>query len=225
MKKHPFSMAIVTLATMLIAISFWPGLKPIAHAQSSGSEWQLTLTGLVENPLNISLTEIRAMPQTMVNAALICVGPPAGLVTEGNWVGVSLALLLETVEVSPEAIKVAFYASDGFSTDLSLETAMREDVILAYEKDGETLSEMLRLVVPGKYGYKWISQVAMIELVDFDFMGFWESHGYTDKADIEGVVPEFPSAPAMLGIFILATLFMIMLKKRAKAPILPQALN
>ena len=225
MKKHSFSIATVTLAIMLIAISFWSGLEPIAHAQSSGSEWQLTVTGLVENPLNISLTEIRAMPQTIVNAVLICVGPPAGLVTEGNWVGVRLGFLLETADVSPDAVKVAFYASDGFSTDSSLETAMREDVILAYEKDGETLSEMLRLVVPGKYGYKWISQVAMIELVDYDFMGFWESHGYTDTADIEGVVPEFPSTPAMFGIFILGTLVMVMLRKRTKAPILPQPLN
>ena len=61
---------------------------------------------------------------------------------------------------------------------------MREDIILAYEKDGERLSEKTRLVVPGKWGYKWISQLTRIELVNYDFKGFWESRGYSDEADI-----------------------------------------
>ena len=225
MKKRAFSIATAALTIMLVAISFWSGLEPTARAESSGAEWQLTVTGLVEHPLNLSLAEITAIPQVTVNAALICVGTPGSVAAEGNWVGISLGFLLETAGVSPEAVKVAFYASDGFSTDLSLETAMREDVIIAYEKDGEPLSETLRLVVPGKWGYKWISQVTIIELVDYDFTGFWESHGYSDAADIEGVVPEFPTVLPILASFITVTLFMLMLKKRAKAPMIRQPIH
>ncbi len=224
MKERSFSIATAALAIMLVAVSFWSGLKPIVHAESSSAEGQLTVTGLVEHPLNLSLAEITAMPQTTVNAALICVGAPGSVVAEGNWVGVSLGLLLETAGVYPEAVKVAFYASDGFSTDLALDTASREDVIVAYEKDGAPLSETLRLVVPGKWGYKWISQVASIELVDYDFKGFWESHGYSDAADVEGVVPEFPSVLAMLAPFILVTFVLLMLK-RAKKPMLRQPMR
>jgi hypothetical protein len=40
------------------------------------------------------------------------------------------------------------------------------------------------LVVPGKWGYKWISQLTVIELVNYDFLGRWESAGYSDEADI-----------------------------------------
>jgi DMSO/TMAO reductase YedYZ molybdopterin-dependent catalytic subunit len=215
--KVTFLTATAIITMILIVVSSGSGLKPTAHAEPIYSEGQLTITGLVEHPLNLSLTELAAMPQTTVNAAIMCVDYPGRVVEEGNWVGVSLWLLLETAGVSPSAVKIAFYASDGYSTDLSLETAMREDVILAYEKDGVSLSEGLRLVVPGKWGYKWISQVASIELVDYDFKGFWESRGYSDEADIgDGTVPEFPSVTFLLVPLTVVALFMLMLKKRAK---------
>jgi DMSO/TMAO reductase YedYZ molybdopterin-dependent catalytic subunit len=171
------------------------------------------------------------MPQTNVNAAIICVDFPNNVVTDGNWTGVRLWLLLETAGVSPNAVKVAFYATDGYSTDLTVETAKREDIILAYEKNGAPLSETLRLVVPGKWGYKWISQVTSIELVDYDFEGFWESQGYSDIADASasypnqpnvnypnpnGVTPEFPSVLTLLIPLILILLFAVILKKRTK---------
>jgi DMSO/TMAO reductase YedYZ molybdopterin-dependent catalytic subunit len=215
--KKTFLTATAIITMILVVVFSGSGLKPTAHAESNDAEGQLTITGLVEHPLNLSLTELAAMPQTTVNAAIICVDYPGNVVAEGNWVGVSLWLLLETAGVSPNAVKLAFYASDGYSTDLPLETAGRADVILAYEKDGVPLSEGLRLVVPGKWGYKWISQVASIELVDYDFKGFWESRGYSDAADIaDGTVPEFPSVMAILAPFILVTLFVLILKKRVK---------
>jgi hypothetical protein len=102
---------------------------------------------------------------------------------EGNWTGVKLKTLLEAATPSEAAIKVAFYADDGYSTDLTVETAMRDDIIIAYEKDGATLDN-LRLVVPGKWGYKWINQLTRIELVDYNFLGFWENRGYPDEADV-----------------------------------------
>jgi len=231
MKKTLFSTATATLIIMLVAVSCGSGLTPVVHADSDTAEWQLSVTGLVEHPLNLSLTELVAMPRTTVNAALICVDFPGNAVAEGDWVGVSLAFLLETAGVSPDAVKVAFYASDGYATDLPVGTARREDVILAYEKDGVPLSETLRLVVPNKWGYKWISQVTVIELVDYDFLGFWESRGYSDTADITewspspsqpsysnpgGVIPEFPSVMAVLAPLILVTLFVLILKKKAK---------
>ena len=102
---------------------------------------------------------------------------------EGNWTGIKLRLLLEEAEISAAAIKVGFYAADGYSTDLTIETAMRDDIILAYEINGTPLND-LRLVVPGKWGYKWISRVTVIELVDYNFLGRWESQGYPDEANI-----------------------------------------
>ena len=243
MKKTSFSTATAIIIMILMVVSSGSGLQPTAHAEPNDAEWQLTITGLVEHPLNLSLTELAAMPQTTVNAAIICVDFPGYVVAEGNWKGVNLWLLLETAGVSPDAVKVAFYASDNYSTDLTVETAKREDILIAYEKDDAPLSEKLRLVVPGKWGYKWISQLAVIELVDYDFKGFWESRGYSDTADItggssgqlppsnppinspitpsttpspSGAIPEFPSVIVFALPLILVMLFALILKKRVK---------
>lgn len=165
----------------------------ITHADFSDTDWQLTVTGLVDHPLNLTLSEIAAMPQTTFYAQLICVGSPDTVVTAGNWMGVKLSLLLEKAGASPNTTKVAFYAKDGFSTDLSLANAESDLVILAYEKDGVPLSETLRLVVPERWGYKWIAQVTRIELVNYNFLGAYESQGYPDDALVTFAgVPSFP---------------------------------
>jgi hypothetical protein len=159
-------------------------------------EWHLAVTGLVDNPLNISLSEFKSMPQTTENATLYCVDFPTIPVAGGAmglWTGVKLSDLLHMAGVKPTAIKVVFYASDGYSTDLSLARAAQDDVLLAYSNNGTNLGEVLRLVVPGNWGYKWISQVARIELVDYNYLGFWESRGYSDEATISQGAPENPS--------------------------------
>ena len=147
-------------------------------------DWTLTLDGLVESPLDLNLDDLRAMERTSEYVELYCVDYPTIAVEKGNWTGVRLGLLLERAGVSPEAIKIAFYADDDYSTDLTIDTAMREDVIVAYERNGVPLDEKVRLVLPGKWGYKWISRLTHIELVDYDFTGLWESRGYSDDAGI-----------------------------------------
>lgn len=156
-----------------------------AQASSLNNEWRITVTGLVTNPLNFSLTELTAMPQTNVEATIYCVDFPNVVVATGKWTGIQLSTLFQQAGVLPSAIKVAFYAADGYSTDLDLTSADQPNVILAYEKDGSPLTETLRLVVPGRWGYKWISQVTSIVLVDYDFTGKWESQGYSDSAEIQ----------------------------------------
>jgi DMSO/TMAO reductase YedYZ molybdopterin-dependent catalytic subunit len=191
LKKTSFAGIATTITIALVVISFAYNLISTANSENSTdteinpavAEWQLTVTGLVENPLKLSWTEIVAMPKSTVNAALICVDFPNNMVAQGNWTGIKLQTLLEEAKPSADAIKVAFYAADGYSTDLPVETAIRDDVILAYEKDGSPLND-LRLVVPGKWGYKWISQLTRLELVDYNFLGFWESRGYSDEAAV-----------------------------------------
>jgi DMSO/TMAO reductase YedYZ molybdopterin-dependent catalytic subunit len=150
------------------------------------SAWRLVVDGFVQSPLSLTFDDLVAMPKSTVYAKLYCVGLPTTPLAEGNWTGVRLGLLLEEAGVSPEAVKVAFYAADGFTTDLAVTTAMRHDIIVAYERDGEPLTENLRLVVPCKWGYKWIRDLTHIELVNYDFKGLYESFGYSDEANIAG---------------------------------------
>jgi len=187
MKKSVLSI-IATITVTLFFLNSVTGILTFAKgAPSNETEWQLEVSGLVDRPLTLNLSEIATMPPTTVQAAIYCVDFPNQIVTAGNWTGVGLKFLLEEAGVSSSATKVAFFASDGYSTDLSLQTATQPDIIVAYEKDGAPLSEILRLVVPGRWGYKWISQLTRIELVDFDFQGKWESQGYSDDGTGPGV--------------------------------------
>jgi len=173
---------------------------PFVYADSSDSTWKLNVSGLVNHPFEFTLTDLKAMPQTTVSTALICVDFPTTVVAQGNWTGIKLWTLLNETGVLPEAIKVAFYANDGYSTDLTIAAAKSDNTILAFAKDGSPLSEVLRLVVPGHWGYKWIAQVVNIELVDYDFQGKWESAGYSDDGTItqssQRLTYLFPSSPA-----------------------------
>jgi hypothetical protein len=182
--KNSFSIVITAMiAGILLSASFLGG-ELVAYSTTIDTEWRLTVTGLVDNPLNLTLTDLVAMPQTTIYAQIYCVGPPGFFVEEGNWTGVKLGFLLKETGISPNAIKVAFYASDGFSTDLALGSAENDTVIVAYEKDDKALSETLRLVVPGRWGYKWIHHLNRIELVDYNFLGKYESQGYSDSAEM-----------------------------------------
>jgi len=199
MRKNALSAMAATITVTFLIVGFLAVVTPAVYAESQDADWQLVVSGLVSQNLTLSLVDMQSLPKTSVNMSLFCVDFPNFVVAQGNWAGVSLSLLLDQAGVSPESIKVAFYARDGYSTDLTIETARRSDVILAYEIDGIPLSDAPRLVVPGKWGYKWISQLSDIVLVNYDFKGKWESLGYSDEADITvgpsrgSVIPKVPT--------------------------------
>jgi len=185
MRRKLFLAAVFIALGVLVVTYFGWSLNlfgSLGPAEDSG--WRLTVDGAVQHPLNLTLDEVLDMPKSTVEATLFCVDSPNYPVAQGNWTGVRLSLLLNRAGVSSGAVKVAFYAQDGFSTDLTVTAAMGENIILAYERDGTILQEGLRLVVPGRWGYKWISGVTRIELVDYDFKGYYESRGYSDEAEI-----------------------------------------
>jgi DMSO/TMAO reductase YedYZ molybdopterin-dependent catalytic subunit len=120
------------------------------------SEWTLKIDGAVSNPTILTLNELMAMPTRTVYAEIYCYGV---FVTGGNWTGVSLRVLLENVGLDQSAMSVGFYAQDGYTREISLTEAMRDDVIIAYEMNGHPLSETLRLVLPGANGDLWVSMI------------------------------------------------------------------
>jgi DMSO/TMAO reductase YedYZ molybdopterin-dependent catalytic subunit len=170
---------IITTASALLCV-FPPNTRAETNTNNT---WLLSITGYVTNSSNFTIADLQAMPKTTVNAAIYCVDFPGRIVEQGNWEGVQLGYLLSQVGVSASAVKVAFYATDGYSTDLTMQAAQSSNVIVAYAKDGTSLGG-LRLVVPGHWGYKWIANLNSIKLVNYDFLGRWESQGYSDDAII-----------------------------------------
>lgn len=169
--------AVVAASILILAALL---MSPVP-APKDVSTSEVSVTGLVDNATTISLDKLESMPSVTVTAELICVsGQSLGT---HNWTGVKLKDILKEAGVQSSAIKVAFFAT-GYATDLNISDAMRDDVIVAYLEDGAQMSEITRLVVPGEWGYKWISGLESVKLVDYNFLGKWESRGYSDDATI-----------------------------------------
>jgi hypothetical protein len=149
------------------------------------NEWELKVEGLVDNPITLTYENITSFPVISEVVTLKCVAGPQGT---ANWTGVRLSAILDLAGIKNESREVVFFAEDGFSSSLEIPEATKPDVILAYEMNGETLpvdhGYPLRLVVPGKYGYKWVKWIVNIQVVDYDYQGYWESRGYDDSADV-----------------------------------------
>lgn len=147
--------------------------------------YTLEVFGLIEEPSNFTYQDLLSMPSTTEKATLRCVTGGTGTAI---WKGVRIGELMSMVGLVDGAQELVFRAPDGFSTSLTLDDALRSDVILAYEMNGVPLPEEqgypLRVVSPDQYGYKWAKWVVSIEVVNYDYQGYWESRGWDDGAYI-----------------------------------------
>ena len=161
----------------------------------SGQEEEpvLRIYGTVDEPVNITYSEFLDFPMVSVDASVICVGaPPEALgansyeVYTYNWTGVRVTDILEIAGIPEGATEVVFRDNTRYSSSLTLGELDNPDIILAVYADGETLNRAqgypFRLVAPCYWGYKWVKYVERMEVVDYDYKGFWESHGYPDEA-------------------------------------------
>lgn len=86
--------------------------------------------------------------------------------------------------LQPGVEDISFTAGDGYSESFPLEITIRDEVMVAYEMNGEPLSDKhgfpARLIVPGFFGVKHVKWLASIEPVNHDFKGFWQQRGWTD---------------------------------------------
>ncbi len=113
----------------------------------------------INNSKSLSLDDIYAMPKTTVYSDLSCYGT---LIESGDWGGVSLKDLLAAAGYTEPRANLRFYASDGYTTTLTVSDGTSQDIIVAYELDGSLLPENLRLVIPNANGESWISMITSI---------------------------------------------------------------
>jgi DMSO/TMAO reductase YedYZ molybdopterin-dependent catalytic subunit len=159
--------------------------------------WKLEVGGLVERPRSFSLQDLKARPAKEHNATIECSGngPAGGLVANARWKGTTLGRLLVECGIKPGAIEVVFFAADhgvekirggeypqNFARSLSLQDAMKANVLLSYEMNGQPLVKghgaPLRLVVPGWYGVAWVKWLNRIELHDRPFLNRFMGRDY-----------------------------------------------
>ncbi len=174
----------------------------MAHAKNGFADWKLVVGGLVEEPLELSLAELRAMPSRTQITRHDCV---EGWSCIGKWKGVPLSALLETGDGSsqtratssstaPTILARPAQRPTNITSSIGLADAFHAQTILAYEMNDQTLpiphGAPLRLRVERQLGYKMAKYVMRIEAVDSLASirggrgGFWEDLGYEWYAGI-----------------------------------------
>lgn len=153
--------------------------------------WRLEVGGLVDRPFTLRYDDLRRLPAKEEVVTFECISNEVGgdLISTARWRGVPLAYLLEQAGIRAGVRKVVIRAWDDYSTAIPLEKARHPGTILAYEMNGEPLPHKhgfpLRLVAPGLYGMKNPKWVTAVEAVDYDYLGFWEQRGWSDRAVVK----------------------------------------
>jgi len=127
--------------------------------------FRLTISGLVENTLDLTYKEILAFPSTTQVVLLIC---HESHVDNARWTGVPVSALLDKAVILSSASEVTFIALDRYSRTLPLNVARRDGAFVAYQVNGETIplkhGYPLRLVVRHMYGENWVKWLRHIEV-------------------------------------------------------------
>jgi DMSO/TMAO reductase YedYZ molybdopterin-dependent catalytic subunit len=143
-------------------------------------EWNLTVNGLVDKPFTLTFEELTALPSVTLTTDIHCVTKWSKFDTV--WRGVKLKDLLEMAGIQPDATHVMGHAEYGYTANLPMEDALRDESMVVWEYEGEAIEPVhggpVRLLVPNLYFWKSPKWLRGIELMNADKPGFWERNGY-----------------------------------------------
>ncbi len=155
---------------------------------------RIRITGMVDQPFEISFAELLDLADTEVDVTLSCVSNQVGgdLIGTARWLGVPLADILDRAGVQAGADQIVGRSVDGWTGGFPVEAAFDgRPAIIAVGMNGEPLPARhgfpVRLVIAGLYGYvsdtKWLSE---IELTTFDaFDAYWVPRGWSAEGPIK----------------------------------------
>ncbi len=165
-------------------VAHWPVLDLGIHPEIATADWSLTIRGLVDRPLKLNFQELLKLPISEDISDFHCVTGWSRLGI--RWRGVLFSDLCKACQVKSEARFVYVTASDGYSTNLSIEEAMKYDVLLVFEADGQPLAREhggpVRMITPQLWAWKGAKWISGVEFLDKNRRGFWEERGYSNSA-------------------------------------------
>jgi DMSO/TMAO reductase YedYZ molybdopterin-dependent catalytic subunit len=166
-------------------------------------EWRLSIDGLVDKPVTLTMADLKAMPLAELMGVLECAGNGRGLyvptmpglqwtygaVGNARWTGVRLADVLKRAGLKGSATEVLFDGADSplatmpdFQRTIPVKKALDPNTLLAWDMNGRPLPMQhgypLRLIVPGWAGDSWVKWVTKITLLDHEFDGFFMKTAY-----------------------------------------------
>lgn len=174
--------------------------------------FRLVVDGRVGRPLSISLDELRSLPPVTLASTMECAGNGRAALSPrpmsqpwlleavgtGEWRGVSLRRILEEAAPLSDGSEVVFTGLDhgiegdveqDYQRSLPLAEAMRDEVLLAYELNGQPLPPQhgfpIRVLVPGWYGMTNVKWLQRITVLSEPFGGYQQVRGYRYRQDAD----------------------------------------
>jgi DMSO/TMAO reductase YedYZ molybdopterin-dependent catalytic subunit len=145
------------------------------------STFRLEVVGEINQPQQLSLADLKAMPQRTMTIRHVCVEGWAALV---QWTGVPLQEIAQRVGLQDAVRYVYFKSADGYYESWDLATSMHPQTLLAYGMNGADLPRAngapIRLASPLKLGYKqskWVTKIAFLSQLPRR-RGYWEDQSY-----------------------------------------------
>ena len=143
-------------------------------------EWNLTIGGMVNSPFTLTFEELTALPSVTLTTDIHCVTKWSKFDTV--WRGVKVKDLLDRAGIQDGATHVMGHAEYGYTANLPLEDAQRDESMVVWEYEGEPIEPIhggpVRLLVPNLYFWKSPKWLRGIEVMNADKPGFWERNGY-----------------------------------------------
>ena len=162
----------------------WPVLDLGTQPKIELDKWQLTIDGAVEHPIVLSWDDFMNLPQSEDTSDFHCVTTWSKL--DMNWKGVRMLDLASLVMPKETATHIMCYGYDEYTTNLSLEEALKPDVLLVHTVEGKPLAGEhggpVRMITPQLYAWKGSKWICRIEFMTANKRGFWEERGYSNTA-------------------------------------------
>ncbi len=170
-----------------------PQIDPAQHT--------LLIDGLVEQPLSFDLKSLLRYPMQSRTCFIECggnsnsgwrsnpiqtqAGYAHGLVSNAEWTGISVKLLLQEAGIKPSAKWVIAEGADAAALNISIPLEkLMDDALLALYQNGERLRPEngypLRLVLPGWEGILNVKWLRQLRLTDEPLMSRDETAQYTE---------------------------------------------
>ena len=172
------------------------------HPVIDPATYQLRVSGLVDQPLGLSIDDLRGMASTEMVIGFECSGnrgPVNGLSGNGRWTGVALRDVLNRAGVQDRGKEFVFFGADHgeedvafrgqtFTVDqqygrsLAREKALSPEPLLIYALNGEPLTRRqgfpLRLLIPGWYGMAQVKWLSEIHVQEDQYLGKFQARWY-----------------------------------------------
>ncbi|MGJ8572260.1 MAG: sulfite oxidase [Hoeflea sp.] len=173
---------------------------------------KLEFSGVFDAPFELSLDEIKSLPQVTMPVTLECAGNGRSGVSPrshsmpwsyeavgtSEWTGTPLKPLIERAGPKSDAVEIAFFGADYgfdkgvghyFGRSLTMAQISDLDVMLVHTMNGQPLLPQhgapLRIIVPGWYGMASVKWLGRIEALTKPFDGFQQVRTYRFREDDE----------------------------------------